>query len=124
MKGKLESYDLVGDTGPVYYNIQDRSYRRVRRDFHAPLCATGLTGDALNRFKVVCSQRSDLLDMTLWRWRGDKHRFCSKPPLCVGIKGVGGRNGVTNHSKIGSKDSNFEFLAGIIGDDIENYINL
>jgi hypothetical protein len=115
LTGRVE---MVGEGRAYYYNVQQRVAREMRNTEHASLCATAVTGHALDVFRgIVSAGARKFIDLVLWReFTGRKvllegHRV-------VGIKGMPGRAGIgIGHGRTfgGTHDPEGEILASWIG---------
>lgn len=126
----LQTAELVGPKHNVYYNLEVNKYLVCPNFNHASLCCTGLHSRA---FQTLVSEAESLarinkpfLDLHLWRhYPGSRLAFEYPIDLCIGIKGMPGRRGVTkgwdtNNPKYNA-DPDREILRWYIGEDAENY---
>ena len=118
MRKAFETCDLVGIKDPIYYNVKTNQHKQFKNTKHASLCSTGITGDKIKLFKIICENNATLLDSILWR--SDGFLFNSKH--CIGIKGMAGRGGIgIGHTMQGIPDTNREYLKELINEDIKRY---
>lgn len=119
----LDSYDLVGEQDTLFYNVRTFSYRQMRHNKHASLCASAFKGPATDWFKQVCANNKEWLDHRLWKdYRGNK--LLLKTNNVIGIKGLPGRPGISighGNKVFGTIDRNKEFLKQLIGADEREY---
>lgn len=94
----LDQDDLVGESHSVYRHVSGAKCEGADEyacgnDAHASLCSTALRGDAIETLRDVCRERSDMIDIRLWRARPGRLRR-PDPRGVVGIKGYPGRRGI------------------------------
>jgi hypothetical protein len=109
------------------------------------MCLTAFSDKVFPTLKAICGnsptyietekerKRIDAgsVDLSLWsRWEGLKLAYNEGNNVCVGIKGVEGREGHTlGHSLANDPDyfvpdGDAEVLKGLIGEDVKNYIKV
>lgn len=103
----LSHVDVVGEGNAKYFNLQIPGYKEMRNFTHASLSQTGFTKKVLPLFKKAVDSGSLYFDIALWKQVNDEkipHLILAEKNLCVGIKGMPGREniGVGNAAK--SKD--------------------
>ncbi len=96
MAGRLRHADLVGEFGAKYYYIRHNKWRhRHSQEKHASLCRTGMTRAVLPALAECAAGHHPSVDLRLWAsWKGSKLSWKDEEgnqSLCVGIKGVRGR---------------------------------
>lgn len=120
-----KGYFLVGQGETIYYHLSGR-YMINKNQQHASFCQTAFRSSILNRIESACNRcyRSPFLDLEIWKSKVAKNIFTGEP-LCIGIKGMPGREGTTKgwdkkYPRY-SKDKNFQFLEKYIGSDVLQY---
>ena len=114
---------LIGERRARYYNVAKSIGRQLANDAHASLCATAMTGSAIDDFRKVCRENHKFIDMQLWRMHQPRKLFDGH--RVVGIKGLPGRGGIgMGHSKEfrGTADSSRRILREWIGEDAAAYL--
>lgn len=127
MSGWLDSADLVAEVGAKYYYLDSRTYHVFREHRHGSLCRTGLTRRVLPTLRRLVRSNDWRLDLRLGSaWNGSRYRFIDErgdARLCVGIKGMPGRRGVTwNTRRVIRHDPDLRRLRHWIGDDYRSYL--
>ena len=115
---KFDKAELIGEANSRYYNLAQKSYRKMDNTLHSSLCSTAIRGQALETFKSVCRDAIQFIDHILWQAHSNNHLFSGERVL--GIKGLDGRRGIgIGHSKNfrGAKDVGGKILKSWIGDD-------
>lgn len=115
---KFDKAELIGEANSRYYNLVQKSYRKMDNTLHSSLCSTAIRGQALETFKSVCRDTIQFIDHILWQAHSNNHLFSGERVL--GIKGLDGRRGIgIGHSKNfrGTKDVGGKILKSWIGDD-------
>lgn len=113
---------LVGESRARYYNVATKVGRELTNHRHASLCATAMSGRALQLFRQVAKQHHKFIDLELWRRYGRGWLMASHQ--VVGIKGLPGRGGIgMGHADTfrGESDLSGRLLRSWIGDDAEFY---
>lgn len=129
----LSSNEIVGQANSIYYRIMRREYRILSNTNHAGLWSTGIGKSMQASLKNACVKRSMherrpfLVDRVLWRKaQNAKIGFLYRDPYTVGIKEMPGRRGKTmgwgSEEKGFIADERMDFLANIIGDDVNDYV--
>ena len=140
----LKDYDLVGQNSFTYWNLNEKSYHVIKKTSRPAMCLTAfkflsvseiLKAICKNDPKVIASEadrnRIDKgsVDIHLWnRFDGKKLAYNEGENLCVGIKGVQGREGHTlghfkeNNLNYWIADKEAKRLKELIGSDVTNYI--
>jgi len=88
----IQRAELVGESHARYYNVTTKRHHTHNNDAHASLCATALTGAAIQRLRELCQTPRRFIDLDLWRDHPSKSLANSR--LTVGIKGLPGRAGI------------------------------
>lgn len=98
----LADGELAGEVGAKYYYLQDRAWYHHTNHMHASLCRTGFRASLLPTLRDLLSHMESgdwKIDMRLWHmWKGSRKLVPSVPhgpAMCVGIKQMPGRTGVT-----------------------------
>ena len=121
----LEHADLVGETRARYYNVATRHWREHGNETHASLCATGVTGAAVEMLRGCCLVPTQFIDILLWsRYQGARELFDGHQ--VTGIKGLPGREGIgighhQDFARASYPDPEEEQLRAWLGDDAEAY---
>jgi hypothetical protein len=128
----LESCDLFGYRGIVYYHVGRRSYRAMGgpASIHSSLCQTAMTRAALPTLERICRaddrgvRGSGFVDLRLWREFDGAKSLVTNHGTVVGIKGLPGRPGLTSGWRTTAgytPDMSLRFLESLIGPDVRNY---
>ncbi len=120
MMSKFGSYDLIGETNTIYYNVVHRKYIINSNDIHASLFQTAFKYNVIDTLNECLS--TTFIDLVLWYKVLNKHLF-HENDLAVGIKGLPGRGGIGGgHGNSGYPDTNLSYLINLIGrEDAELY---
>jgi len=127
MAGRLRHADVVGEFGAKYYYIRHAKWRhRHAIENHASLCRTGMTRSVIPTLADCSIGKHPSVDLRLWRsWKGSKLSWkdCDgSQSLCVGIKGVSGRQ---SHGWKPARDSGSDPKRSIlrlwVGSDAKHY---
>jgi hypothetical protein len=130
MYNLLDNADLVGEGLTWVYNVKSRLYKRHHNNQHASFCASGMTRKVVPLMQDICTRDMTFLDMALWsESKHTKHLILEEDThLCVGMKGLPGRAGVTNGHKLNDKlyrgcsaDEDCSVLKRLVGDDWRIY---
>jgi hypothetical protein len=136
VSSRLDNFYIVGEAKAKYYNIKHKCYKICGNVNTASLCQTAFRSDLLTTFYTCCLKRdSSFIDSRLWNKStlGKKCVFQDGRALCVGIKGMPGRNGIGMGHRMGGKkkhytmqvDSTWQILKKWIGEsDAQFYIDL
>jgi glycosyltransferase involved in cell wall biosynthesis len=122
----LDKAVLAGQGEGVYYHIPNRSYFLCKNKDRASRCQTSFRSSFIPTVLRVCqSSSSPFLDLNVWTVKNtSKLLLTDFRPLCVGMKGLPGRRGLTmgwTRPNSFKPDLNGSVLKGYIGEDIENY---
>jgi hypothetical protein len=124
----LDLDDLVGEKGAKYYFLKDRSYRFWKEHSHASLCRTGFSSRVIPHLVGTLKHMKFgdwRIDLSLWsNYKGRKKaRECSSSgkALCVGIKQMPGRTGITHVSQYSTADNDLSILREWTGGDFHAY---
>ena len=139
----LEKYDLTGQNQTVYWNVKSLTYKVIRTgkepDERSSMCLTAFNRPVFSHLKNICGNKTlpedakkrvdrGFVDLILWRtYKGKKSTYNEPNNLCVGIKGLCGRPGLSSgHTSAIEKeyinDSDGAFLKSVIGEDVKHYI--
>jgi len=127
MVGRCQRADLVGEFGAKYYYVRHQLWRHnVKAEHHASLCRTGMTRAVLPTLGRAALGDHPSIDLRLWRmWHGSTFTWRDtdgSQSLCVGIKGVDGRQSKGwRPSRNAKPDPDGEQLRRWVGDDAEFY---
>lgn len=95
----LKSAQMVGLTRSRYYHLGRRQYRVLRNKGHSSLCSTGFRADLVTalipRVKQMIVKREKYIDIDLWQNTECIKALSNRHELCLGIKGVPGKAGVS-----------------------------
>lgn len=124
----LEDHSLVGERGAKYYHLNDQSYRFWKDHKHASLCRTGFRAELLPHLKLTIRKMKPgdwRIDLSLWEnYHGNKKAYESSSSgraICVGIKQMPGRVGVTHKGIDTTRDPDLSKLKEWLGDDFAAY---
>lgn len=127
MGSLIGKYDIVGQVDSVYYRVPDKTWLRHENKRHCSLCQTGFTKKL---FPIILSQdnKNPYLDLSLWKnkLKTTKYLMSNRKDLCIGIKGLPGRVGVSaghrsSHPRF-TKDVDLSVLKSFIGEDVKYYL--
>jgi hypothetical protein len=127
MVGRLQRADLAGEFGAKYYYVRHKLWRHnVNSEHHASLCRTGMTRAVLQTLKQAAAGDHPSIDLRLWRmWQGSTFSWRDTDgtqSLCVGIKGVDGRQSKGwRPSRNAKPDPRGEQLRKWVGEDARFY---
>jgi glycosyltransferase involved in cell wall biosynthesis len=127
----LKYADLIGEGEATYYSLKVKGFKEMNNYTHASLCQTGFNKKYLPVFERAVGSAEKFIDIVLWNLaRANRHKymFFHGLKLCVGMKGLPGRDGIgyghTNTSEF-IKDSNWVKLIELVGkDDAQAYIKM
>ena len=128
MVGRLQHADLVGEFGAKYYYLRHAMWRHnVQTENHASLCRTGMNVNVLPTLLECAEGYHPSIDLRLWeKWAGSRLSWrdeAGTQSLCVGIKGVEGRQSRGwRPSKSAAKDVGTSQLRLWVGKDAIHYI--
>lgn len=86
----LDRDDLVGEAPSLYRHLNGREKWMGNKN-HASLCATGMKGKAIERFREVLTSGTKNIDIRLWKMGGAIYPHAGG---VIGIKGYPGRPGI------------------------------
>lgn len=121
---RLQDVELFGESGSLYYNVQQRRWRKIPSTSHASLCQTSFRASLIPQIDQCCRVATPFIDLHVWKIPRVKKRLQSFFNMCVGIKGMPGRGGYgVGHRKTFGTDSdgNLVKLASLIGRDVARY---
>jgi hypothetical protein len=118
--------ELVGQGQAVYYYIPLKRYKYCNNTDRCSFCQTAWRNTLIPKIYGICDVITDpFIDMQLWRDTNTKKRIIlDEKALCVGMKGLPGREGLTfGHKKPNMfiEDTDLKVLDSLIGDDTEFY---
>lgn len=122
----LKHTAAVGECNTVYYSLKERSYRYMRNYKHASTCQTAFRKGSIPFFENALHSGDLYFDITFWQkalGNNIRHILFHGMGLCVGIKGMPGRDGIG----VGHRPSNFTpdekgtVLSTLIGLDAKLY---
>jgi hypothetical protein len=123
----LKTFDLTGQINCVYYHIPCKCYFLCKNKDRASWCQTGFHSSLIPRILEVCNLLYDpFIDLHVWRM-GNVNKGIVDPsilPLCIGMKGLPGRQGTTmgwTRPHMFTKDLDGSILRAYIGDDADLY---
>lgn len=125
----LDSAELVGERGAKYYYLASRAYYFWTNHQHASLCRTGFSASAVDQFRNTIEQGkrgNPSIDMAFWeRFTGKRQlheTLLNGKAMCVGIKQLPGRTGITHRRyKQAVDDPDMDLLRVWTGDDFAAY---
>jgi GT2 family glycosyltransferase len=121
MMKRMGSYDAIGETHTIYYNVASRLHLKNMNTIHSSLFQTAFSYDAIDIMREAFNER--FIDCKFWALVKNKYLFQANN-LSVGIKGMPGRGGIgAGHvaSHYSSNDVNLNFLRALIGNDANHY---
>lgn len=127
MAGRLQHAELAGEFGAKYYYVKHKSWRhRFEIEQHASLCRTGMRRSVLPTLLNCAQGDHPSIDLRLWKqWQGSRLSWIDAEgtqSLCVGIKGVDGRQSRGwKPAKNATKDPGLKKLQQWVGRDFEEY---
>lgn len=126
----LKYVDLIGECGVTYYSLKNRAFREMGNYQHASTCQTAFRKSYLGAFEKAIHSGEQYFDIKLWQtasqWNHKKILF-SGLNLCVGMKGLPGRQGIgVGHGDVDfTPDKDFVMLKKLIGvEDAQAYIDM
>ena len=140
----LEDYDLVGQNTFFYWNLRGKAFHIIKKTNRPAMCLTGFNRPAFKTVKQICKNSPEHIasevereridkgsvDLSLWkRFSGKKSTYDEGDNVCVGIKGVKGREGHTLGHVMAVEDyfepdPDAKMLKKLIGSDVKNYIEV
>lgn len=130
MEQWLTKTPLAGESPALYYRVGTRMWRNMPVKFwrpHASMACTGMAQRMYPALAAACIGGNPSVDLRLWRmmFAGRRCLHEPKPRLCVGIKGMDGRQGQTmgwSRDEQGYvRDPEMVYLRTLIGHDAEAY---
>lgn len=122
----LQQFDIVGEGNAKYYSIKVPGFKEMGNYKHTSLCQLGIRKSVLPIFETAISGGHLYMDIDLWQKANDHHlKSCifANENLCVGIKGMPGRDGIG----VGHRQRDYMYDHGLlklqewIGSDVELY---
>lgn len=125
----LQIFLAVGQIPACYYNVPASMWRNNKNDNHASLCQTAFHASELRNLEAVIHLAPKFIDLEFWhRERAIKEQttllYTPKHPLCVGMKGLPGRDGIGGGhipGRSGWNEDNGDKLRELLGDDARLY---
>lgn len=122
---------LVGECDSIYYSLRVKGYQEMKNFNHSSTCQTAFHKKYLPAFERAIHSGDKYPDLALWgiaKANNHKRILFNGLKLCVGMKGLPGRDGIgyghTNTSEF-IKDSNWVKLIELVGkDDAQAYIKM
>lgn len=98
----LETYSLVGQANTHYYHVQTRRFFKNNNNTHSSLCQTAFRSELISYIlERLKDYKHYTVDLEIWRNQTDsKFIFSQEKQMCIGIKGLPGRSGLTTGHKI------------------------
>ena len=120
--------DIVGERPTIYYHVPTSQYYSNRNNLHASLCQTAFSSRYFSAIHALCQKDdSHFVDLHLWKNHdiGERALFEKENPLCVGLKGLPGRQGVTAGHRLDNrcwvKDPEYKIFKELLGHDHSKY---
>lgn len=117
--------ELVGQGQAVYYHIALKKYYFHNNTNRASWCQTGFRKSLIPQIQKLCREgRDSFLDSRVWRLNIKKNLLLEAKPLCVGIKGLPGRQGTGMGWKrpyLFTPDRHLKTFYKFVGEDIKLY---
>lgn len=122
----LDSHHLVGQANAIYYNLKYRWWHQHPNTKHASLCQTGCTTYMLKYLEPLCKQDLRFIDIEFWnKSLGRKFIDTSFGRMCIGLKGLPGRQGIgMGHDEKFPNDPDFFYFKNFLGEDANVYFKL
>lgn len=89
---------IVGEGNARYYNVNVPGFKRMLNHSHASLSQTAISADLLPILDLAINSGELYIDIVLWKKAHDGNwplTVLSNSGLCVGMKGLPGRLGIT-----------------------------
>lgn len=124
----LQHAKVVGEAKSKYFNVAVPGWKVMPNKMHSSLAQTSFRKEMLPLFEKAVNSGNLYFDVTFW----DRVHESQTPALlvtdknlCVGIKGMKGRQGITgsHRSKDFMYDPDFKVLKEWIGNDANSYLN-
>lgn len=91
----LRDHDMAGCSESRYYHVPSRRYRILKHPGRSSLCHTGFRRSQLPRLREICEKaRNPFVDVPFWEETMRVPGCLRRDPLCIGIKGMPGRDGI------------------------------
>ena len=88
----LERNHIVGQGEAIYYSVVDKSWHQHKNTKHCSLCQTAFKSLNLSILEDICAKGPKFIDVNLWRLAAGRKKIdTSLPKLCIGMKGMPGR---------------------------------
>jgi hypothetical protein len=128
MMSRFETFDIIGETYSVYYNVTYNNYIVWGNVKHCSLFQTAFTPKIIPILQDICRHPSPYpgfyIDVELWS-KVKNRCFFRDGNLAIGIKGLPGRGGIGaghDNYKNMTADTNGHYLKELLGDDADLYI--
>lgn len=126
MSALLDLVDIVGESNTKYYFLNGPGGKEHFNYMHSALCQTGFVKSQLSAFLAAVNSGNMYIDLAFWGEARKNHTprlLVSERNLCIGIKGMPGRENLS----AGAKQKDFLIdptlakLKEWIGEDVEFY---
>lgn len=123
MVKRMGSYDVIGETHTIYYNVNNRTYVRNNNSYHASLFQVGFHPRVTELIKESCYIKThDYIDLRIFQLVKNVGLFRAGD-LAIGMKGIPGRGGIdVGHVMQGIDDFEMKKLHEFVGKDFRTYI--
>lgn len=124
---QLDDANIVGEIPARYYHLPSQKFWVLSNSGHASLCQTGIRKSFLSNLSPICkTPGGSFIDVRLWRSVSDLLKAFSTSALCIGLKGLPGREGIGIGHRPSNPidwtvDSDLTVLSSWVGSDIELY---
>jgi hypothetical protein len=126
MTRRIGTFDIIGETNTIYYNVRFRKHLPMQNYQHSSLFQTAISIRAVRVLKNACNRPIDgnsfFIDINIWREIQNKLLF-NGGNVAIGIKGMPGRFGLGggHDDKWGQPDMSMNYLRSLIGEDANLY---
>lgn len=134
MAQMLDFCVLAGQGETIYYHLPSQRIIKNYNIEHASFCQTAFRKEYFEVVRNFCGSGEMFLDIDIWKKATQMNlgNICllrGMPPLCIGIKGLPGRRGLTVGHNPQKKDNyrqdrEYNYLRSLIEDDIEVYFDM
>lgn len=126
---EVNDYILHGYKHTIYYNIKYKNWYQFHNKTHASFFETMMSKDmALQYRDILINENPNMFeDTALWKYFGEQGALTDNEGLCIGIKGMPGRNGIgtghTFHNEYFNDEYGLKLVELIDIEDAGKYIN-
>ena len=122
MVNRMGSYDVIGETHTIYYNVNNRTFVRNNNSYHASLFQVAFHPRVTDLIKESCYIKThEYIDLRIFQLVKNVGLFRAGD-LAIGMKGIAGRGGIgVGHVMQGIDDFHMKKLQTYIGADFRLY---